>query len=250
MLGVIGIAVTLVSALPQPAISQPVIMTVETGTGNDTLYLETRGSIRFMFDAQGALPAAVTYPLIFYFSNGNIIGQVEVGEEFFLTCLTVFPPDPRVDYGEPTDPDTLLFAYLDFNAGGIACPGGEVARIEFQPLDTGLITIDSGLVAGVYMEVLGQSANPLPFTWNTKTIAVVPCPVRVGDVQANGSMDAADIIYLVAYVFRSGPEPLPRVEAGDVDCSGTIGSADVIYLVNHVFKSGAAPCGCSLGAGL
>ena len=63
-----------------------------------------------------------------------------------------------------------------------------------------------------------------------------------GDVNNNGTITSADIIYLVNYVFKGGAAPLPCAANGDVNCSGTITSADIIYLVNYVFKGGAAPC--------
>jgi hypothetical protein len=62
-----------------------------------------------------------------------------------------------------------------------------------------------------------------------------------GDVNNNGSTTSADIIYLVNYVFKGGPDPLPAISEGDVNCSGTITSADVIFLVNYVFKGGPEP---------
>jgi hypothetical protein len=225
-------------------------MLAETGTGNDTLYLGARGRIEFSAEPQGAHLAAVTFPLVFHFSNGNVIGPVSEWEEFFVTCPPIFfpPEDSLVYYGNATDPDTLLFAVLDFG-GNQAC-WTPIAWVEFAPLDTGLITIDSVTLRGTHLSAVDWNAELLPIVWQPKTVAVVPCPVNVGDMQANGNIDAADVIYLVAYVFRSGPAPLPRVEAGDVDCSGTITSADVIYLVNHVFRGGAAPCGCSVGAGM
>lgn len=70
-----------------------------------------------------------------------------------------------------------------------------------------------------------------------------PCPVsRTGDVDTSGTITAADIIYLVNYIFKAGLAPLPIAEAGDVNCTASNTSADVIYLVNHLFKGGAAPC--------
>lgn len=251
VLGVLGTAITFV-VLPHAAIAQPVIMTVETGTGNDTLYMGAEGSIRFVVDPQGAEPFAYTYSLIFHFSNGNVIGLVRYRDNFLFVgaCPEWFEiPEYDVLYGEATDPDTLVFGLIDFGGTDCMSTPGPVAEIRFAPLDTGTMTIDSVSAGPHYVSVLGESAGPLPIEWQPKSIVVAPCPVSVGDVQANGNLDASDIIYLVAYVFRSGPEPLPRVEAGDVDCSGTITSADVIDLVNHVFRGGAAPCGCSVGAG-
>jgi hypothetical protein len=71
--------------------------------------------------------------------------------------------------------------------------------------------------------------------------------LMTGDVNVSASLTSADIIYLVNYVFKSGPQPLPVVQSGDVNCSGSpaapgITSADIIYLVNHVFKGGPVPC--------
>ena len=41
------------------------------------------------------------------------------------------------------------------------------------------------------------------------------CPIEIpGDVNESGSLTAADIIYMVGYVFKTGPEPLPVPEAG------------------------------------
>ena len=65
-----------------------------------------------------------------------------------------------------------------------------------------------------------------------------------GDVDQNGLINSADIIYLVNYIFKSGPDPQPMRTVGDVNCSGGLGASDVIYLVNYLFKSGSAPCGC------
>ncbi len=70
-------------------------------------------------------------------------------------------------------------------------------------------------------------------------------PYICGDVNANGAITSSDIIYLVNYVFKSGPAPKP-IESGDANNDSVITSADIIYLVNYVFKSGPAPV-CSSG---
>lgn len=66
--------------------------------------------------------------------------------------------------------------------------------------------------------------------------------VTTGDVNVSGSITSADIIVLVNFVFKGGPDPEPCPAAGDVNCSGGVTSADIITLVNFVFKGGAAPC--------
>ena len=80
------------------------------------------------------------------------------------------------------------------------------------------------------------------------TAGTVVCKGKItGDVNASGAITSADLIALVAYVFKSGPAPAPVTEAGDANCSGAISTEDVIYLVNFVFKSGPPPCdACTL----
>jgi hypothetical protein len=78
------------------------------------------------------------------------------------------------------------------------------------------------------------------------TIAVTGDVAPPGD----GVITSADIIYLVNYVFKSGPLPNPCPAAADVNCDGSITAADVIYLVNHVFKGAPAPCNVCLAFGL
>jgi hypothetical protein len=66
----------------------------------------------------------------------------------------------------------------------------------------------------------------------------------LGDVNETGTINSADIIYMVNYVFKGGPEPSCSSTAGDVNCTGSTNSADIIFLVNYVFKGGPPPAGC------
>ena len=77
---------------------------------------------------------------------------------------------------------------------------------------------------------------------------IIECPFTVtGDVDENTNLTSADIIYLVNFVFKGGPGPIPCDAVGDVDCNGSVTSGDIIYMVNHVFKGGPAPCdACTL----
>jgi hypothetical protein len=68
-----------------------------------------------------------------------------------------------------------------------------------------------------------------------------------GDLNISGDVALSDVIYLVNYVLKAGPDPQPCAAAGDVNCSGEIALSDVIYLVNYVLKAGPDPCDvCSL----
>jgi hypothetical protein len=63
-----------------------------------------------------------------------------------------------------------------------------------------------------------------------------------GDANRDRVINSADVVYLINYLFISGPVPQPW-QAGDANCDGTINSVDVVYLVNYLFISGPPP-GC------
>ena len=62
-----------------------------------------------------------------------------------------------------------------------------------------------------------------------------------GDANSNGTINLADIIYLVNFVFKAGPAPNPLCLGDANNSGGNANLADIIYLVNFVFKGGPAP---------
>lgn len=64
-----------------------------------------------------------------------------------------------------------------------------------------------------------------------------------GDADGSGIVDIDDVVYLITFIFASGPAPEPY-ESGDVDCSGMIDIDDVVYLITYIFQSGPPPLSC------
>jgi hypothetical protein len=62
-----------------------------------------------------------------------------------------------------------------------------------------------------------------------------------GDADASGEVDIDDVVYLIAYIFSGGPEPVPY-ESGDADCSGDVDIDDVVWLISYIFSGGNEPC--------
>jgi hypothetical protein len=63
----------------------------------------------------------------------------------------------------------------------------------------------------------------------------------VGDANGDGSINVADAIWILNYLFKNGPAPDP-LEAGDCNCDQTVDAGDAIYLLNYLFKEGPPPC--------
>jgi len=64
-----------------------------------------------------------------------------------------------------------------------------------------------------------------------------------GDLNCDGAINVLDIVYLVNYKFKSGPEPHcdPITACSDVNNDGQVNVLDIIYLVDYKFKGGPAP---------
>lgn len=132
-------------------------------------------------------------------------------------------PGFRVD-GSNIDLHTILTAFYGTIPTGAAMP------FEFVMLSsrTGVPGLEAAYARAQHL---------------SDTLRYISCPIALtGDVNEDGILSAADIIYLVNYVFKAGSVPQPIELSGDVDCSGSVTSADIIFMVGHVFKSGPAPC--------
>lgn len=57
----------------------------------------------------------------------------------------------------------------------------------------------------------------------------------------DGVVDLGDVVYLINYLFKSGPAPMP-LEAAEVNLDQVVDVGDVVYLVNYLYKGGTPPC--------
>ncbi len=62
-----------------------------------------------------------------------------------------------------------------------------------------------------------------------------------GDANGSGTVNLADIVYMVNWIFAGGPAPFDAA-AGDYNCDGRTNIGDAVYLVNYLYVGGAAPC--------
>jgi hypothetical protein len=124
----------------------------------------------------------------------------------------------------------------------IEIPGGqEVYGTEIRAVAGGGRSID-----GRYEVLHVRGCNVPAMTVDDVTVVDA---YLCGDCDGNGFVNVSDVVYLIAYVFGTGPAPDP-MERGDVDCNGYINVSDIVYLINYVFGTGPEPCAqCRGGTG-
>jgi hypothetical protein len=62
-----------------------------------------------------------------------------------------------------------------------------------------------------------------------------------GDLTDDGTVDAADIVCLLNYLFVHGPQPPWPFNRGDVTNDGLVNASDLVYLLNYLFVHGPEP---------
>lgn len=97
--------------------------------------------------------------------------------------------------------------------------------------------------AGTYFyKVRAKDAQNQWGAWSNTEKAIVEMSFVRGDADGDGIINVGDVVYLITYLFKSGPAPSP-LDAGDANCDGKINVSDVVTLINYLFRGGPAP-GC------
>jgi hypothetical protein len=66
-------------------------------------------------------------------------------------------------------------------------------------------------------------------------------PFLCGDVDNDGTVNINDVIYILYFLFKNDPQPIPYLCVGDVNNDDEVDICDAVYLLNYIFKGGAEP---------
>ena len=158
-----------------------------------------------------------------------------------LNCWVEFPKDSSITGYQIISAvlnDTIQASYISPTPGDYDNDG--IPDIAMQFSTTMLIPM---LQPGQrLLSVSGDIVLPSADTVFYSGSAILTVLFMRGDVNADGVINVSDVVYLINYLFISGPAPVP-LEAGDVNCDDHVNVSDVVYLINYLFISGPPP-GC------
>lgn len=224
---------------------------VEGGTG----YYE-QGQLCFTADTTGRYHFTITASNSCAEDTCEVIVQMQVGTADYTTIVR---PDPmrmidayRVD---PMSAMVYLGNLTDEHTVADIDPTSLVINQSIAPTGTTIIPDFPGFVGEVmeiglpvydfieyYMPlydtslmsytVSGQFTDGVDFT---ETGLVRLIGLLVGDVNLDGQIDIADLIYLIDYQFQSGPAPIV-LETADMDKNKFLDISDLIMLIDHMFE--------------
>jgi hypothetical protein len=116
-----------------------------------------------------------------------------------------------------------------------------LATMTFRMQDTMTICIDSCFWPPVNRLIFAKMhtgywyipRHNLPYCFSLSYAAV-------GDLNADGTINVGDVVYLINYLYRASPTPVPT-PVGDVNCDGIVDLGDIVFLINYLFKGGPPP---------
>jgi hypothetical protein len=197
-----------------------------------------------------------------YRCGGHYVTVAGINSQDFLIAVS----DPMFDWAEMGNPGRVLNGqYIPHTPGHAQTAHNDVGNVSHDlyhvihdPISPGGLWeladyvvsqrpwyCDDLSLQNIPTEFQGVSA-PWPggdtpvFTEVEYAIQISPWDYR-GDVNHDGKINSADVVYLINYLFAHGSPPVPLSD-GDVNCDGNINSADVVYLINYLFAHGSAPC--------
>lgn len=136
----------------------------------------------------------------------------------------------------------MTFSLLNTNtATPDLIPGyGPILKIYFVIPGSATMDQESAIELDGYSSYLPMFYGPVidysPVFINGSIMLDYVC----GDANTNGVVNLLDVTYLINYIYKYGPPPMP-VAAGDPNGNGACNLLDVTYLINYIYKGGPAP---------
>jgi len=199
-----------------------------TCTAIDTLGNTSEFSENFMLAPSPLIIEAFSpVNLVVTDPDGYYIGRNAAGD----LSQTLFPATyDDIDHDSVNIPNPIPGDYLIEIIGEEGAPPGSVYTIG--------ITMDGSLACvPVYLADV-----PMAGAVDTLYQGIEEWGVYVnGDPSGNEAINLLDITYLINYLYKGGPPPIPEA-AGDADCNMAINILDVTYLIYYLYKDGNPPC--------
>jgi hypothetical protein len=170
------------------------------------------------------------------YSPVDLIVTDPVGDSIGLEFNTIQDAtyDDTVDWNDDGDLDDLVTIPHPY-------VGDYQIRVIREDGVPDTATYDLGIrIDGSDMDLLADG-DTVPPADGSSNYSYETLPHLRGDANGDDVTNSADIVFLINYLFKSGPTPDP-LELGDVNCDGVVNSADVVYMINYLFKGGPAPC--------
>lgn len=152
------------------------------------------------------------------------------------------PPDGAIDLGIPAE--------LTWNESPHSSDFQLQVALTSDFIDP---IFDAAISGNSFLDIPLEEGNT--YYWRVHLIADDPCgyvnwsqvrqfttdiPFICGNVDDNGLINILDIVFIINFKYKSGPEPYP-LESADANFDMEINILDIVYLINYLYKQGPDP---------
>jgi len=205
-------------------------------SANIKIYISATGTYSYIYnvtDKCGAIDDdTATYAVTINTLPGAFSLLTPVDSSLFVPFLTA-----NFNWADAVDPDTGTSLKYTLYVS---------TSLNFHPDST---AIHSNLSVSQYNDTL---MNPARYWWKAKvsdncgsvwsTQTWTLLAAKRGDANGDKALTVSDVVYIINYLFKGGPLPIPEQIVGDASCDGKVTVSDVVYLINYLFKGGPPPC--------
>jgi len=231
----------------------PIIEGNEWVNGSDTFYMPGDFTLKLLMTNDGETRYGFSMPFYFYSPDNDMIDIIHVNNRGILSTGSLIShwPDVAVDWNVANEflefswdgnlPDT--FCHAAASTSGWLPDTGWLTVYEFSFSTVQVhdlprtFCIDSAYVDSVN-DWLWEDPVPGfggPYCWEFGNP-----PYLCGDANGDSTLNIFDVTYLINFLYRDGPEPLPH-DAGDPNGDYEINIFDITYLITALYLDGPAP---------
>jgi hypothetical protein len=145
-------------------------------------------------------------------------------------------------------PDTLLVVFLGFPESAIASLSSGLDHMRLVQEAIYSVEYDKATgIKGTFLTYnsgaqLSDTPYAIDFNGNNVHTRIVSLSDGIcGDANGDFELNISDAVFIINYVFASGPEPVPY-RLGDCNCDAECNVSDAVWIINYVFTGGNDPC--------
>jgi len=145
----------------------------------------------------------------------------------------IYPADPPIYYNITTGAtfSGMIEICINYNDDELSSPDESALTLQhFDEVEWNDITSSLDTANDI---ICGLTSSLSPFA--------LALPGYVcGDANGNRAINILDVTFLIAYLYKDGPSPIPEV-SGDANGSSSVNILDATYLINYLYKGGPEP---------
>jgi serine protease len=214
---------------------------------------------------------SVSYPAAYSASYDNVICVSSTDADDQVSPFSSIGSQVNVaapgGYGSPYDGDDIYSTMPNYtvtlNSYGISenygyCAGTSMASPMVAGLAALVLSVNPALLPLQVRETLEETAEQVGgYTYDPVTgkcnqlghgrvnaydavLLAMQGSYLAGDANGDELVDVADPIYILNYLYKGNPAPVP-LAAGDANADCVVDVSDVVYLLNYLYKAGPPP---------